>query len=197
MVQVHEAKKIEETAQAQQEPVQALPESVAETAGDETNVAPEPTQEASQEPVAEEPVPAKGKRAKKAATKPEGDAPAPKPKSKKKRVPSTGSTLGALKGAYIAGLVEDGKSGGTVASYAAEVDLALSILGAETALADLTPKQVQRFFNHDRVVKLRSGREKSQLSIDKSRRVFRQALEFAAANGWIPEAPLPKAEARK
>ena len=123
-------------------------------------------------------------------------ADAPQTKTRKVRKPAGGATLAQLKESYVLSLEEDGKSGGTIASYAAEVDLALGILGADTKVADLTVKQVQRYFDHERVVQLRNGKPKSQLSIDKTRRVFRQALEFAAENNWIEQAPLPESKSK-
>jgi hypothetical protein len=86
----------------------------------------------------------------------------------------------------------DGKSAGTIASYSMELRLAQDELGAETVLSDLTPERVAEFFNSKRVTKLRSGKNKSQLSIDKTRRVLRLALVWAAERGIIAKAPIPE-----
>jgi len=61
-----------------------------------------------------------------------------------------------------------------------------------TPIADITPEKVHAFFTSKRVTKLRSGRNKSQLSIDKTRRVLRLALVWAEDSGVIAKAPLPE-----
>jgi hypothetical protein len=124
---------------------------------------------------------------------PEATPEPPKPKkSRKKAVPSGIATLADLAAAYAAQMENDGKSNGTIASYGMELRLAQDELGAETPLAELTADRVETFFNSKRVTKLRSGKQKSQLSIDKTRRVLRLALVWAAERGIIEKAPLPE-----
>jgi hypothetical protein len=106
--------------------------------------------------------------------------------------PSGIATLADLAAAYATQMENDGKSNGTIASYGMELKLAQDEIGAETPLADLTPERVETFFNCKRVTKLRSGKQKSQLSIDKTRRVLRLALVWAAERGIIERAPLPE-----
>lgn len=48
------------------------------------------------------------------------------------------------------------------------------------------------FFTSGRVMKTRSGRPKSPLSIDKTRRVVRQALVWAEGAGLVAKASLPE-----
>jgi hypothetical protein len=134
--------------------------------------------EPSAEPIAPEPTP-------------EPEPPKPR-KSRKKAVPSGIATLADLAAAYATQMENDGKSAGTIASYSMELKLAQDELGAETPLADLTPAKVQAFFESKRVTKLRSGKQKSQLSIDKTRRVLRLTLVWAAERGIIEKAPIPE-----
>ena len=129
----------------------------------------------------------------------ETPAPEPKPRKprKKKDAPITGvATLADLAAAYQVQMESDGKSAGTIASYGMELRLAQEELGAETPLAELTPEKVQTFYDSKRVTKLRSGRQKSQLSIDKTTRVLRLALVWAAERKIIERAPLPEVEAK-
>jgi hypothetical protein len=70
--------------------------------------------------------------------------------------------------------------------------LACKELGAETQISQLTPEQVQAYFDSKPVTKLRSGKKKSQLSVDKTRRVLRLALVWAVEKKWIESAPIPK-----
>jgi len=56
----------------------------------------------------------------------------------------------------------------------------------------LSQPVVETFFKSKTVTKLRSGKNKSQLSIDKTRRVLRLALVRAADRGIVEKAPLPE-----
>jgi hypothetical protein len=114
------------------------------------------------------------------------------PKPKKKRKPAKSDmTLEQLAVAYVGQLEKDEKSAGTIFSYTQELRTALKELGAETKIASLTAKQVQTYFDCDRVTKLKTGKPKAQPSIDKTRRVLRLALVFAVQKKWLAEAPLP------
>ena len=48
------------------------------------------------------------------------------------------------------------------------------------------------FFASKAVTKLRSGRAKAKPSVDKTRRVLRLALVWAAEQKWIGAAPIPE-----
>jgi hypothetical protein len=51
-------------------------------------------------------------------------------------------------------------------------------LGKHMPAADLTADRILAFFASERVTKTRSGRTKSPLSVDKTRRVLRHALAW-------------------
>jgi len=125
-----------------------------------------------------------------AATAPEAPASKP-PKKKNAPKPKADLTLADLAERYIKHLEDAGKSPGTCASYGAELKLAIKHLGAETPIASITPEMVTEYFDSKPVTKLRTGKKKSQLSIDKSRRVLRLALVYAADRKWITDAPIP------
>ena len=131
------------------------------------------------------------------ATATEETAPEPKSRKARKKKFEGVATLADLASAYATQMESDGKSNGTIASYGMELKIAQDELGAETPLAELTPEQVEKFFNSKRVTKLRSGKNKSQLSIDKTRRVLRLALLWAAERGIIAKAPIPETEVAK
>jgi hypothetical protein len=123
---------------------------------------------------------------------PEAEPPK-KPKGKKKAAKLPGSaTLADVSAAYLAHMEDAGKSNATIASYGMELRTAMTELGEETPVADLTVDRVQEYFTCKRVTKLRSGKAKSQLSIDKTRRVLRLALVWAAERGIISKAPIPE-----
>ena len=122
---------------------------------------------------------------------------AKKGSKKKAAAPSGTVTLADIAAGYLAHMESEGKSDGTISSYRMELKTAGAELGDETPIADLTPDRVQAFFNSKRVTKLRSGKNKSQLSIDKTRRVLRLALCWAAERGIVAKAPLPEVEPAK
>ena len=122
------------------------------------------------------------------------ETPAPKKgKAKKKATPPTvTATLADIAAGYLAHMENEGKSDGTVSSYRMELKTAAIELGEDTPIADITPEKVHAFFTSKRVTKLRSGKNKSQLSIDKTRRVLRLALVWAEERGIVAKAPLPE-----
>jgi hypothetical protein len=131
---------------------------------------------------------------------PEAEPPNPTKKGKGKKraaTPSGNATLADIAAGYPAHMETEGKSDGTISSYRMELRTAAIELGEETPIADLTPEKVQAYFTSKRVTKLRSGKNKSQLSIDKTRRVLRLALCWAAERGIVAKAPLPEVEPAK
>jgi hypothetical protein len=102
----------------------------------------------------------------------------------------TGLTLAALADAYINALGTVGKGLGTQLSYRLDLSVALKALGEETRLDELTEEKVTAFFESATVTKTRTGNPKAQVSIDKTRRVFRQALAYAVKEGHIATTPV-------
>ncbi len=115
----------------------------------------------------------------------------PKKKSKKKaKLPSGNATLADVAAGYLAHMEEANKS--DISSYRMELKTATAELGEETPIADITTERVQEFFESPRVTKLRSGKSKAKPSIDKTRRVLRLALCWAAERGIVATAPIPE-----
>ncbi len=111
---------------------------------------------------------------------------------KRGRKPKGEMTLSELADKYLAHMEESGKSSGTCFSYRLEMATAINALGAETKVAELTPEQVMLFFGSDRVQKKKNGKAKSPLSIAKTQRVLRLALQWAENTRVIEKAPLPE-----
>jgi hypothetical protein len=84
------------------------------------------------------------------------------------------------------------ESDGTISSYRMELKTAMDELDETTPVAEITAERVREFFTSKRVTKLRSGKSKSQLSIDKTREVLRLALVWAAERGIVASAPIPE-----
>ena len=122
---------------------------------------------------------------------------AKKGSKKKAATPSGNATLADISAGYLAHMEEVGKSDGTVSSYRMELKTAMAELGEETPVADLTVERVQEYFDSPRVTKLRSGKSKAKPSIDKTRRVLRLALCWAAERGIVATAPIPEPEPAK
>ena len=99
---------------------------------------------------------------------------------------------------YMEHLEAEGKTERTRYTYHMDLKLALEHFGEEKDIAKLIPAQVAKFFTSDLVTKVpKSGRDKSQITITKTKRVFRQMLVFCRDQGWIEKLPLTKDEAAK
>jgi len=103
-----------------------------------------------------------------------------------------GLTLGELAELYLLHMEQLGKSRGTVFSYSIDLGLAVREVGEDTRIKALTPEKIGAFFESDAVTKTRTGKPKAKPTIDKTRRVLRLALVWAAETGEIPVAPLPE-----
>ena len=96
---------------------------------------------------------------------------------------------------YLAHLKQIGKAEPTIYTYGQDLALAVGYFGADKDLAKLIPAQVAGFFKSEAMNKVSgSGREKSIITITKTRRVFRQMLVFCKEKGWIATVPLTKDE---
>jgi hypothetical protein len=104
-------------------------------------------------------------------------------------------TLAKLSEMYLEHMEQDGKSVGTCFSYTMELKSAIAEIGGDTLVSELTPHLIERFNACDRVMLLKSGKPKAQPSIDKTRRVIRLALTWAAQIGLIASAPYPTKDA--
>ena len=105
--------------------------------------------------------------------------------------------LATLAESYLAHLEEVGKSRGTVFSYSMDLAIAVKHFGPDAPLAKITEGKVKRYFESDVVTKKKNGQAKAKPSVDKTRRVLRLALVWAAEQGLIPEAPIPQKEKAK
>lgn len=103
-------------------------------------------------------------------------------------------TLAELTTRYTAHMEDAGKSRGTVFSYESELRLAQRELGADLSIGAISREDIERFNACPRVTILKSGRPKSQLSIDKTRRVLRLALKWAADTKLIDVSPAEPVE---
>jgi hypothetical protein len=110
--------------------------------------------------------------------------------------PDRSITVGELSESFLRHLELIGKSRGTVFSYGIELKAATKYFGEDTKVSTLTTRKVADYFDSDAVTNNRKGKPKSQLTIDKTRRVFRFALEWLAEVGVLETAPLPETKKR-
>ena len=104
--------------------------------------------------------------------------------------PTKPKTIGQLCDAYVAALKDLGKSQSTAKSYAGDLALAKKHFGEDTALTKITNKDVEVFFGSNAVTLTRKGAPKNKITSDKIRRVFRLAMAWAEAEGFIKESPV-------
>src|SRR5215831_14898403 len=101
-------------------------------------------------------------------------------------------TLAELAERFLKHLEQAGKSRGTTFSYQMDLEIAKAALGAQMSISAVTAEQVQKYFESDAVTKTRKGRAKAKPTIDKTRRVLRLALAWAAEKKLIEKAPVPE-----
>lgn len=98
-------------------------------------------------------------------------------------------TLQGLACSYLAHLEESGKSASTRSVYAKDLELAVAYFGGSTEIGAISDRGVIEFEHSQTVTIAASGREKASPTIERTRRVLRLALTFAADRGWIAAAP--------
>ncbi len=106
--------------------------------------------------------------------------------------PAGSLTMASLANRYIASLRDAGKGLGTQFSYQIDLAVAVRHFGADIDVATLTARKVENYFESDAVTKTRTGKPKARPGIDKTRRVLRLALVWAAEQGLIASAPIPE-----
>jgi hypothetical protein len=125
------------------------------------------------------------------------EAPAPKGRARKaKAKPADNATpaarLGSLRAtgdAWLDSLRAAGHTPSTVSSYGNDLEIAYEHLGADTAAATITEKQIAAFNASKGVVKKANGKPKAQPTILKTRRALRLALVWAEQKKLIAKAP--------
>ncbi len=117
-------------------------------------------------------------------------------RSKQPARKATSPILADVAAGFLAHLEKRGKTASTIASYRADLGIALRHFGPETKITNITVKQVGAFNASAAVTKTRAGKAKAKPGVDKTRRVLRLALVWAADTGLIKKAPIPQAAAK-
>ena len=125
--------------------------------------------------------------------------PKPQKKNKTENAKPTAqpvTTMAALAEGYVASLEDAGKSAGTCRSYRQDLRVAVMHFGAETDAHTIMTEMVAKYFDSSAVTKTRKGKKKAKPTVDKTRRVLRLALVWAAHAGLITKAPIPQPAAK-
>ena len=104
-------------------------------------------------------------------------------------------TLHAAAQAYLEHLKGEGKKKRTLYTYGKDLEQIEAFFGASRKLTGILAPHVGKFFRSDALLKLPSGKERSRLTVEKTKRVLRMFLVWAHEKGLIDKLPLPKGTA--
>ena len=93
---------------------------------------------------------------------------------------------------YLGALKENGKSERTLYTYGRDLEQVETFFGADKKLGSILVPHVSAFLKSDALLKMPSGKERSEPTVRKTVRVFRMFLVWALAQGYITKLPLPK-----
>ena len=93
---------------------------------------------------------------------------------------------------YIEHLRQAGKKERTLYTYGKDFEQIAAFFGADKKLSAIRSMDVGRFLKSDDLLKLPSGKERAKPTVDKTVRVLRMFLVWAASQGYMEKAPLPK-----
>lgn len=93
---------------------------------------------------------------------------------------------------YLEHLKTEGKSERTLYTYKKDADQIEAYFGADKKLTSILIPYVASFLKSDALLKMPSGKERSEPTVKKTVRVFRMFLVWALGKGYITKLPLPK-----
>ncbi|MCL4553269.1 MAG: site-specific integrase [Candidatus Marsarchaeota archaeon] len=93
---------------------------------------------------------------------------------------------------YLEYLKSEGKSERTLYTYRKDLDQIEAYFKPEKKLAAIMVPHVSGFLKSDALLKLPSGKERSEPTVKKTVRVFRMFLVWSLGKGYITKLPLPK-----
>ena len=98
---------------------------------------------------------------------------------------------------FLVHLEKLGSSRASVFWYALDLGIARKFFGKGQLLSELTEREVAEYLESDPVTKTRDGRPKAPVTIDRTRRALRIALEWAAGEALIEKSPIPAKPAKE
>ena len=97
--------------------------------------------------------------------------------------------------AYLEHLKGQGKKERTLYTYGKDLEQIEAFFGVDRKLTGILAPQVGKFFRSHALLKFPSGKERSQPTVEKTKRVLRMFLVWAHETGQIDKLPLPKGTA--
>ena len=96
---------------------------------------------------------------------------------------------------YLEHLANQGKKERTLYTYGKDLEQIEAFFGTGRKLTGILAPHVGKFFRSDALLKLPSGKERSQPTVEKTKRVLRMFLVWAHETDRIDKLPLPKGTA--
>ncbi len=93
---------------------------------------------------------------------------------------------------YLEHLKAGGKSPRTIYTYRKDLDQIEAYFKPEKKLSAIMVPHASGFLKSDALLKLPSGKERSEPTVKKTVRVFRMFLVWSLGKGYITKLPLPK-----
>lgn len=85
-----------------------------------------------------------------------------------------------------------GKSERTLYTYGKDFEQIEAYFGPDKKLASILIPHVSGFLKSDALLKMHGGKDRSEITVKKTIRVFRMFLVWAKEQGYITKLPLPK-----
>ena len=101
-------------------------------------------------------------------------------------------TLHEAREAYLEHLKAQGKKDRTLYTYGRDFDQIEAFFGEGKKLTAITTAQVGRFLKSDALLKMPSGKDRAERTVQKTVRILRMFLVWAKETGLIEKLPLPK-----
>lgn len=89
-------------------------------------------------------------------------------------------------------LKSQGKSERTIYTYSKDFEQIESYFGPHKKLSSILIPHVSGFLKSDALLKMRGDKDRSEITVKKTVRVFRMFLVWCLAQGYIAKLPLPK-----
>lgn len=93
---------------------------------------------------------------------------------------------------YLEHLKSSGKSERTIYTYSKDFDQIEAFFGTDKKLTSILVPHVSSFLKSDVLLKMRGDKNRSEVTIRKTIRVFRMFLVWCLEQGYIIKLPLPK-----
>ena len=93
---------------------------------------------------------------------------------------------------YLEHLKSQGKSEPTLYTYGKDFEQIEEYFGVDKKLAAILTPHISGFLKSDALLKMRGGKNRSEVTVKKTIRVLRMFLVWAQDQGYITKLPLPK-----